>query len=230
MIRMHKLELHCHNSEVSACSHCPADTLIRRYLEAGYEGIVSTNHINRSTFRSMDDLTWQQKIDHFMRGYEALLHSAPADFPVLLGCEINLTPSGWPAYIPNDYLVFGVTEEWLRQNGDLRDMKLEDLSAYAHSAGLLLIHAHPFRCGTVVVKPDLLDGYEVCNGNPRHDSHNDLAAFWAKRNDKIAVSGSDFHQPDDPPCCGIETEEMIRDHAALLKTLISGQYRLLKDK
>ena len=31
---MYRLELHCHNSEVSVCSNCPAETLIRRYREA----------------------------------------------------------------------------------------------------------------------------------------------------------------------------------------------------
>ncbi len=63
---MFKLELHCHSSEVSACSHCPAETLIRRYKEAGYHGIVSTNHINRATFQRMESFSWHEKIDHFI--------------------------------------------------------------------------------------------------------------------------------------------------------------------
>ena len=226
---MYKLELHCHSSEVSACSNCPAEVLIRRYREAGYHGIVSTNHINRGTYRNMEDCSWEEKADYFMRGYHLLREAAPKDFDVLLACEINLTPVGWPAYIPNDYLIYGITEDWLRKMGDMRDMSLERLSAGAREAGCLIVHAHPFREGTVMMNPDLLDGYEIYNGNPRHHSHNDLAEAWAGMNGKIMTAGSDFHQPDDPCCGGIETEMRIRDNETLLSVLRGGQYRFLRE-
>ena len=226
---MYRLELHCHTSEVSACAQCPAETLILKYRRAGYHGLVSTNHINRATFARMEEWPWQQKVDHFMRGFELIKKAAPADFDVLLGCEINLTPVGWSAYIPNDFLIYGVTEDWLRKTGDMRVMTLEELSQSVREAGLLIVHAHPFRCGTVMENPLFLDGYEVFNGNLRHDSHNDLTAYWCKRNKKIPTSGSDFHRDDDPPCGGIETQERVRDNAALLRVLRAGQYRLIQD-
>ncbi len=225
---MYKLELHCHTSEVSACSQCPAETLIRRYREAGYHGVVSTNHINRGTYQKMEERPWEEKIDYFMHGFHLLKEAAGSDFDVLLACEINLTPVGWPAYIPNDYLIYGVTEDWLRSTGDMRVMTLDRLSACAREAGFLIIHAHPFRVGTVMMNPDLLDGYEIYNGNPRHNSHNDLAEVWAKMNGKIMTAGTDFHQPDDPCWGGIETDIRIRDNATLLSTLRGGQYRFLR--
>ena len=227
---MYRLELHCHSSEVSACSHCPAEKLIQRYRAADYDGVVSTNHINRGTFHAMEEKTWQEKIDHFMRGFDALRAAAPQDFDVLLGCEINLTPVGWPAYIPNDYLIYGVTEEWLRAAGDMRDMTMDQLSQSARGAGFLVVHAHPFRCGTVMMNPSLFDGYEVYNGNPRHNSHNALAEDWAQMNGKIMTAGSDFHEPDDPPCGGILTQERIRDNETLLRVLRGGNYRLFRDE
>ena len=225
---MYKLELHCHTSEVSACSRCPAETLIRRYKEAGYHGIVSTNHINRATFQRMESFSWHEKIDHFMREYYLLREAASNDMDVLLACEINLTPADWPAYIPNDYLVYGITEDWLRSTGDMRTMTLERLSACVWEAGFLIVHAHPFRVNTVMMNPDLLDGFEIFNGNPRHNSHNDLAEVWARMNGKIMTAGSDFHQPDDPCCGGIETETRIRDNEALLSVLRGGKYRFLR--
>ena len=225
---MYRLELHCHNSEVSVCSACPAEELIARYRAAGYSGVVSTNHINHGTFHAMESLSWDEKVTHFMGGYRALKAAAGADFDVLLGCEINLTPEGWPAYIPNDYLIYGVTEDWLRRTGDMRLMTMEELSLRAREAGLLVVHAHPFRHGTVMMNPDLFDGYEVFNGNLRHNSHNDLADAWADIQHKIKTSGSDFHQPDDPPCGGILTQERIRDNAALLKALRSGACTLIR--
>lgn len=235
---MYKLEMHCHNREVSACSDCPAEKLIEIYRNAGYSGIVSTNHINRGTYERMEDADWDAKIDHFMAGYEALRAAAGEDFDVLLGCEINLSPvaplsrelqdQGWRAYIPNDYLVYGVTEKWLRETGDMRYMPLEELSRRAREAGFLFVHAHPFRVGTVMQHPDLFDGYEVYNGNPRHNSNNDLAEKWAEMRGKIKTGGTDFHKAEDLPQGGIVTEGRIRDNGALLETLRSGRYTLIR--
>ena len=224
---MYKLEMHCHSKEVSVCSTCPAEVQIARYKAAGYSGIVSTNHINRGTYHEMEEWSWEQKVAHFIRGYHALKEAAGDDFDVLLGCEINLTPVGWPTYIPNDYLVYGVTEEWLLQAGDVRDLSLEALSEKTHAAGLLLVHAHPFRYNTVMMKETLVDGYEVYNGNIRQNSHNQLADYWADMSNKIKTSGSDFHWPDDPCVGGIATEERIRDNETLLRVLRGGQYTLL---
>ena len=235
---MYKLELHCHSQEVSACSTCPAPQLIQEYREAGYSGIVSTNHINRGTYKAMEDWSWEKKAAHFIAGYEALKKAAGDDFDVLFGCEINLTPvaslteeqraQGWQCYVPNDYLIYGVTEDWLIRTGDMRYMTMEELSQSAREAGFLVVHAHPFRCGTHMMNPDLYYGYEVYNGNPRQQSHNELADVWADMNGKIKTSGSDFHKPGDPACGGIVTAERIRDNAALLRVLRSGNYTLLR--
>ena len=226
---MYRLELHCHNSEVSACANCPAETLIARYRAAGFDGVVSTNHINLGTYARMEDLSWEEKVAHFMRGFEAVKSAAPEGFQVLLGCEINLTPAGWPAYIPNDYLIYGVTEDWLLKTGDMRKMTIEQLSDKAREAGLLIVHAHPFRCGTVMMHPKYFDGYEVYNGNPRHNSHNELAEDWARMNGKIMTAGSDFHQTEDPACGGILTNERILDNETLLRVLRSGNYQLIRE-
>ena len=110
----------------------------------------------------------------------------------------------------------------------MRYMTMEELSQSAREAGFLVVHAHPFRCGTHMMNPDLYDGYEVYNGNPRQQSHNELADVWADMNGKIKTSGSDFHKPGDPACGGIVTAERIRDNAALLRVLRSGNYTLLR--
>ncbi len=235
---MYKLELHCHNREVSACSDCPAEALIAAYRAAGYSGVVSTNHINRGTFGRMQDAPWEEKAAYFLAGYEALKAAAGDDFDVLLGCEINLSPveplpeplrnQGWISYYPNDYLIYGVTADWLIHTGDMRYMTLEQLSRSAREAGFLFVHAHPFRRETVMQDPEWFDGYEIYNGNPRQQSHNDLADAWATLRGKIKTSGSDFHKADDPAVGGIATETRIQDNGTLLRVLRSGQYRLLR--
>ncbi len=234
---MYKLELHCHNREVSVCSNCPAEQLIEIYQKAGYSGLVSTNHINRGTYERLPDWPWEQKAEYFLAGFHALKAAAGGDFDVLLGCEINLSPveplpmkwqkQGWRGYIPNDYLIYGVTEEWLIRTGDMRYMPLEELSRIAREAGFLIVHAHPFRTGTVMQDPKLFDGYEVFNGNGWHNSNNDLADALAGMRGKIRTSGSDLHSVGDFPRGGIETEHRIRDNETLLRTLRSGKYHLI---
>ena len=236
---MYKLELHCHTKEVSACSDCPAEREIEIYRKAGYSGIVTTNHINRATYEKMEDWPWEKKAEYFLAGYEALKRAAGEDFDVLLGCEINLSPveplseelqaQGWSGYVPNDYLVYGITEEWILKAGDMRRMTLEELSRCVREAGFLMVHAHPFRNGTVMQNPELVDGYEVYNGNPWHNSHNELADAWAGMLGKIRTSGSDLHKTGDHPRGGIETEKRIRDNAGLLETLRSGNYTLIRE-
>ena len=218
---MYRLELHAHSSEVSTCAHADAETVIRRYRAAGYHGLVSTNHINGGTYRDMEEWPWEKKAEHFIAGYRALQKAAGEDFDVLLGCEINLTGS------VNDYLVFGVTEDWLRGLGDPRGWKLDELSGRVRSAGLLLVQAHPFRYGSVIMRDELLDGVEIFNGNAWHDSHNYMAALWAQKRHLIATSGSDSHNADSLINGGILTERRIRDNQALLHTLRTGNFTLL---
>lgn len=224
--QMYKLEMHCHHREISACATCSADELIMRYRAAGYSGIVSTNHLNGATKLGSDSGTWKEKARYFFHGIEMLKKAAGEGFDVLPGCEVNLTPKNWPVFLPNDYLIYGITEEWLISAGDVREMTLDRLCACAREAGLPIIQAHPFRCGTVLMNPDLLDGYETYNGS-RHQSYNGLAETWARMNGKIMTSGSDFHYTGDTPSGGILTSERIRHRDDLIKTLFSGNYQLL---
>ena len=78
-----------------------------------------------------------------------------------------------------------------------------------------MFQAHPFRNGTAV-EPDLLDGIEVQNGNPRHDSRNDLAEAYAATHGLLAVGGSDAHRSEDIGRGGITLPERPGSMAELL--------------
>lgn len=223
----YKLEMHVHHAPVSACAQASAEELVASCLQAGYTGVVSTNHINLSTFREgKEDLPWEAKVEYFLSGYEQLKAVAGKDLDVLLGCEINLSLPG-QRYISNDYLVYGVTPEWLLASGDLRFIDLKELSRRVREAGLMIVQAHPFRYGCILERETLLDGLEVCNAHVRHDSHNDLTALWAKKTGLPGFSGSDYHQVSDPIHAGIRTQERIRDNDTLLRTLRAGTYELI---
>ncbi len=224
---MYLYEMHAHVKEVSTCAISDAQDLAKLYIDTEYTGIVITDHMNASTFikKKLADAPWDKKVDHFLTGYNALKTAVGDKLTVILAMEINFYNT------PNDYLVYGVTEEFLRSNGDLMAMNPEEFSELAHKNGILMVQAHPFRRGSEVMDWKHLDGYEVFNGNPRHYSCNPIAEEWAKYHNKTVVtSGSDFHQPEDAYHGGIYFEKKITTPQELVEELKKGNYTLKKNK
>lgn len=216
-------EMHAHVKEVSTCSNTEARKMVECYENRGYSGIVLTDHMNPSTFRvpKIEHISWDEKIDHFLTGYNIVKEAAEGKFNVLLGMEINFHNH------PNDYLVYGVTEAFLRNNHNLLDLTPRKFAKIAHENGLIMIQAHPFRRGMQVEDWKILDGYEIFNGNPRHHSSNEMAEIWAKaKNKTIVTSGSDFHEPEDAALGGIYFNCPINTNDDLLRELRSGNYRI----
>lgn len=216
-------EMHAHVKEVSTCSNTFAKKMVECYTDKGYSGVVITDHMNESTFRvpHIENVSWDEKVDHFLKGFNTVKKEAQGKFNVLLGMEINFYNH------PNDYLVYGVTEEFLRSYGDFMAMKPKEFSKIAHENGLLMIQAHPFRRGMKVENWQILDGYEIFNGNPRHHSSNEAAEYWVKLHGKTLVtSGSDFHEPEDMGIGGIYFKNPIETNDDLLRELRAGNYRL----
>ncbi|MBQ7542097.1 MAG: hypothetical protein IJT44_07390 [Clostridia bacterium] len=216
-------ETHVHSSEVSRCGHVGAADVVRRYIDAGYNGLVLTDHINHSTFRNMPDAPWDEKVTHFLEGWRRACETAAAlcaDFSVLLGAELRLDGAD------NDYLLFGVDAAFLRAHPDLMQMEFAQMADCVHDAGLLLVQAHPFREDMTIVDWKKLDGVEAFNGNPGHESNNPIAEAWAERHGLLKTSGNDYHGDFGEKLGGIRTDEPIRDNAALLDALKSGRYEL----
>lgn len=218
-------EMHLHTDEVSRCANIPAKQIAELYLTTNYNGIVVTDHMNSSAFSKepYKNATWDEKVTHFLEGYNILKEKLNGKMVVLLGMEINFYESD------NDYLVYGVTEEFLRNNGDLMDYSPEEFSVLAKENGLLFLQAHPFRRGLTVEDWKILDGYEVFNGNPRHYSSNPIAESWAKYHNKdIVVAGSDFHEVEDLAHGGVIFNNEIKTNDDLLKELKALNYTLYK--
>lgn len=197
-------ETHAHTAEISPCGVVPAAELAQTYIKEGYTGVVITNHFSRYGFTYVADRPWEEQVNWFYNGYEAVKDAAGDRLRVLFGAEINLNGD------PNDYLVYGATREWLLAHPELLTLRVSELSRLVRENGFLLIQAHPFRNGMRVVPPDQLDGIETFNGNMRHDSRNFLAAQWAARYGLLQTSGSDFHEMEDTARGGIFTGRDIR--------------------
>ena len=185
-------ELHCHTAEISACATVPTKEIAELYAKHGYATLTVMNHLSRFTFapekskyHGSDD--WNEKIDFFMSGYHLMKEAADGRFNVLWGIELRLNTD------ENDYLIYGVTEEFLRSHPDIMNLSVKALSELIHAEGLLLFQAHPFRNSIRVVKPTLIDGIETYNGHPGHDSRNNIAILWAEQFGLKQISGTDFH-------------------------------------
>ena len=220
---MFKTELHCHSNDVSACARVDVDTIIKRYTEGGYTSLVLTNHLSIYTYDYIKPTDWNDFIDKFVGGYKKLKEAAGEKLNILFGMELRFKNSC------NDYLVFGVTEEFLRAHEDLLDMYPEKFHNICKENGYLFIQAHPFRNWMSVTPPDQVDGVEVFNGHKGHDSRNDIANMWADKFNLIKTSGTDFHYADVPTNAGIMTEYEIKDINTLIDTLKSGNYTLIKE-
>lgn len=220
-------ELHTHTAETSNCGVANAKELVDSYISKGYSTVVITDHLSTHTYFKYDynDLSWEEKIDIFLRGYKTAREYAKNKLNVLLGMEIRFDNDS-----ANDYLVFGIDEYFLRNNGNLIDMDIESFSSLAHKNGLLIYQAHPFRDGLTRADAGLLDGAEVYNGCVRHNSRNPYALKWASENGLKKISGSDFHKTEDVAHGGIITASEIKNNSDLLKILKSENYKLIQEK
>lgn len=216
-----KYEMHCHTSEVSPCARVCAREVVEAYIGAGYDGIVITDHFSPHTFMKQRSLRVSEMIDYYLRGYNEARRAAGGKISVFLGMELTFYETA------NDYLVYGLTEDFLRRYPNIMDMGFERFSKLAHENGLIIFQAHPFRNDMTIINPNLLDGIEVYNGNGRHDSRNDIALMWARKFGLKMISGSDYHQKEDVALGGIITKSKIKDEKMLAEVIASGETELI---
>lgn len=221
----YKYELHCHTKETSLCGQVPAAEIVKMYKEAGYSGIVITDHYSPMTFKPSRVWRPQTDIDYYLKGYKEALKYADENFTVLLGMEIRYYATA------NDYLVYGVTEDFLRNNGNLMKLHTKKFYKLANANNMLVIQAHPFRNSIMIrISPEYLDGAEIHNGKADIES-NKKAAQWAEENNMaIRVSGSDFHRPKNLADGGIITTEPIKTNDDLLRILRSGNFEMIGEE
>ena len=180
-----KFELHAHTSPASACSEISPKELVQIYREHGYAGVVITNHFLHGCDK--EKIIYETQLRDFEEAYAS---GEELGVKVLLGSELRFTESC------NDYLLYGADKEVLELVFDYLDKGLEKFRREAMPENSVLIQAHPFRTRSVPAFPFLLDGVEVFNTYPNHNSKIAPAAKLAKENPTlIKTAGSDFHHP-----------------------------------
>ena len=225
------IELHCHSSETSSCSAVTGATLADIYKAKDYHAITVMDHYYRHFFHRLGEKTWREKVDIFLAGYRnAEKRGGEIGLRVFLGIELRFNDNS------NDYLVFGLNEQILYDSPELYNLGVKDFGEFARANGLLFIQAHPFRNGMVVVDHDHLDGIEIYNAHPWHNSRNYLAelAYTEQRKKHkrpfVATVGSDCHELSHEGAVGITSDALPQDGFELAELLRGGKYEIYKAK
>ena len=222
------IELHCHSSETSACSAVSGAKLAEIYKEKNYRAITVTDHYEKGWFsRFGDDMPWEEKINKYLSGYRnAKKRGGEIGVAVILGIELRFKDNF------NDYLVFGLDEQFLYDNPELYNYRADTFAEFSRVNHLLFIQAHPFRNGMVVINHDCLDGIEIYNAHQWHNSRNYLAERvyeeQSKKRSFIATVGSDCHELTHEGRAGIYSDTLPRDSVELAELLRSGKYKLYR--
>ena len=128
-----------------------------RYKEAGYTGIIVTDHFfygNTSVDRS---LPWEEWVRRFCLGYE----HAKAE-----GERIGLSVFfGWEAcYEGTEFLVYGLDQAWLLAHPQIKDASIREQYALVHEGGGIISHAHPVPGGGLYSRDPAVSGICGCGG------------------------------------------------------------------
>ena len=217
---MFKTELHCHSNDISQCARVNTTDIINTFVNSGYSTLVLANHLSKYTMDVICPNDWHGFVDKFYGAYEKLKNEAEGKLNILFGAELRFNGNN------NDYLVFGLTKEFLYEHPDIFDLHAEKFHNLAKENNMLFIQAHPFRNWMMIIEPRMVDGVEVFNGHFGHDSRNDIANMWAEKYNLIKTSGTDYHYITSPANGGIFTNEEITNMGQLVEILKSGNYKL----
>lgn len=191
-------ETHLHTKESSACGHNTAEELVCAYKEAGYTGIMVTDHFYRGNTAVDRDLCWEDWVEAFCKGYENAKASGDR-----IGLQVFF---GWEeSHQGTDFLIYGLDKQWMKQHPELKEVSIEEQYELVHQSGGMVIHAHPYREAWYIPEirlfPDVVDGVEVFNAshyerNLREDGRSlyDIQALaYAEKYNLPQTGGSDIH-------------------------------------
>ena len=222
---MYKIELHLHTKYSSGCGQLDEFELISGYKEAGYSAIVVTDHYNRDTFRMLgiDPDAPGDKLGPFLEGYRKVKAEGDRQgIRVFRGAELRFDESF------NDYLFFGYSDALLAEPGKIFPMTPMEFANLHRPTGTIMIQAHPFRWMCSPADPAALDGVEIRNMHPGHDSRNHLAQEMADANPHlIRTGGSDTHQTHHLCRGGILADVLPENEQELVALLKSGKYTII---
>ena len=222
---MNRFELHAHTSECDLYAHLGGAELVRLYDEAGYRGMVITDHYFSLFYDwfadELAEADHRRIIERYLRGYYAARNEAEKrNFTVLCGAEVRFDNT------INDFLVYGLEEDDLFRLPLLNRLHNVEELVEVLPDDAVVVQAHPFRDKMTVMSPTALFGIEVYNGGT-DPFRNQMARLYAEHYGKAMTSGSDIHHIKALARGGIATAREISCAKDLVNVLRGGDYSLI---
>lgn len=215
---MIKFDLHVHSKGSSNCAQADEKTIIYDYKNAGYGGIVITNHFSAPKFKNfMLGETYIDKVDYFLSLFERVKKEGEKNgIKVLCGVEIEDN-------LGVEYILVGFEKSFLYSEKPLYEFSQQELYNMCDKKGIFMYQTHPFRNGVTCGNPKYMHGVEAFNGHFHHLNNNEYAKAFAENNNLIKLAGIDYHQPCQPLTAYTLVPETVNDEVSLAKYLFSGQ-------
>ncbi|HKL99171.1 MAG TPA: PHP-associated domain-containing protein [Mobilitalea sp.] len=217
-------ETHLHTKEASACARIGGVEQARYYKEAGYSGIIVTDHFFNGNSCVPKDLPWEDRIDLFSKGYENAKQEGDR-----IGLDVFF---GWEAgFKGTEFLIYGLDKEWLKKQPDILSCSVEEQYKKVHEAGGFVVHAHPFRIRSYISEirlfPDSVDAVEVINVGNGNQEYDRKASEYAEKYKLYKIAGSDAHGGE--KChSGIAFMHKIVSIQDYIDSIKSREYELLE--
>lgn len=200
------IDMHAHSSGISGCCRQPAEKIIEINKSVGIDGMVLTNHYQKSYVKNDD-------ASDFARRYVDEYHYAKKcgeelGFKVFFGVEVTMAK-----HENVHLLVYGIDEDFVMRYPDMYDYTQEELYRTVKKYGGAIIQAHPMRKGkNVLLDLDYLDGVEINSHQIYDETHLKELSEIARQRGHIITSGGDYHADAPRPVCGAYLPEDIKSH------------------
>ena len=194
-------ETHMHTSEGSACAHNTGSEMAKAYAEAGYTGIIITDHFFYGNTAVDRKLPWSEWVEKYCLGYEHAKKEGDK-----LGLQVFF---GWESgYQGTEFLIYGLDKQWLLEHPEIRDATVAEQFRLVHEGGGIVCHAHPFREASYISEirlfPKYVDAVEGVNASHssfakrslQHPEYNERALAYAEKHNFPLTAGSDQHNTD----------------------------------
>ena len=196
-------ETHLHTSRGSACAICSPVEAAKAYHEAGYSGIIITEHNWGGNTAVPRYLAWPEWVEQFTRGYhEARRWGDSHGLSVFWGYEAGFDGT--------EFLVLGLEPEFLLKYPQIKRAGVAEQYRIVKEAGGFVVHAHPYRSAYYIPEirlfPQYVDAVEGINathhnrfmqdnyGYFRSDEiFNSQAVEYANKYNLPMTAGSDAH-------------------------------------